>query len=291
MQIALHLGVHCTDEDRLLKSLLRNRAPLSEQGIVVPGPSRYRTAIRDTLNTLKGRAASAETQDAILDAIIDEDIADRVILSNQNFICVPPRAVGDGRLYPKAEYKIKWMRQLFQDHEVEFHMAIRDPATFLPAVFAQTKEPSLDSFLGSADPRVFRWSELFERIRSVNEAAPITVWCNEDTPLLWGEIMQEVAGCDPLTPLEGAFDIADEILSDEGRKRLHAFLAERPPQNEMQRRRVLAAFLDKFALDEAIEEEVDLPGWDDAMLEEISTAYDEDVAEIARIPGITVITP
>lgn len=291
MQIALHLGAHCTDDDKLLRSLLKNRASLSEQGIVVPGPSKYRAAVRDTLNTLKGRAASTETQEAILDAIIDEEIADRVILSNQNFICVPPRAVGDGRLYPKAEYKVKWMRQLFQDHDVEYHMAIRNPATFLPAVYAETKSPSFEAFLDSTDPRNFRWSELFERIHTVNPDARFTVWCNEDTPLLWGQILREIAGCDPLTAMDGAHDIAEQIMSEDGVKRLRGYVAQHPPQTEVQRRRILAAFLEKFALEDELDFEIELPDWDAALLDEVTAAYDADIAEISQVPGVTVITP
>jgi len=33
MQIALHAGVHNTDEDRLLKCLLKNRDKLREDGV------------------------------------------------------------------------------------------------------------------------------------------------------------------------------------------------------------------------------------------------------------------
>ena len=46
MQIAFHIGAHCTDEDRLLKSILKNAQMLSQLGIVVPGPGKYRSLIR-----------------------------------------------------------------------------------------------------------------------------------------------------------------------------------------------------------------------------------------------------
>ena len=38
MRIAYHLGVHCTDEDRLVRTLHRNADMLAEQGIEVPAP-------------------------------------------------------------------------------------------------------------------------------------------------------------------------------------------------------------------------------------------------------------
>ena len=36
MRIVYHLGAHCTDEDRLVRCLLKNRAVLAEAGIAVP---------------------------------------------------------------------------------------------------------------------------------------------------------------------------------------------------------------------------------------------------------------
>ena len=56
---------------------------------------------------------------------------------------------------------------------------------------------------------------------------------------------------------------------------------------EMQKRRVISTFLDKFAL----EEEVDLAGWDDDMMDDMTDVYDEDMLEVQRIPGVTLIAP
>ena len=59
MQIVLHAGVHNTDEDRLLKCLLKNRDKLREDGVCVPGPSRYRRLLRDTLQAMERAAPPA----------------------------------------------------------------------------------------------------------------------------------------------------------------------------------------------------------------------------------------
>lgn len=50
MQISLHIGVHGTDEDRLLKGLLRNANDFRKDGVAIPGPSRYRALLSDALN-------------------------------------------------------------------------------------------------------------------------------------------------------------------------------------------------------------------------------------------------
>ena len=59
MRIVYHLGAHCTDDERLLRCLLKNRGALAEQGIVVPSPTRYRTLLRDTAVHLQGRHGHA----------------------------------------------------------------------------------------------------------------------------------------------------------------------------------------------------------------------------------------
>ena len=59
----------------------------------------------------------------------------------------------------------------------------------------------------------------------------------------------------------------------------------------MLRRRVTAAFLDKYVRDDMIEEELDTPGWSPEMLEAMTDAYEDDMDAVARIPGVTLITP
>jgi hypothetical protein len=73
--------------------------------------------------------------------------------------------------------------------------------------------------------------------------------------------------------------------------RLLAYLKAHPPQTEVQKRRIIAAFLDKFALEEEVEEVVDIPGWTDQTIDTLTRAYEEDVWLIERMPGVTLITP
>lgn len=70
MRIAYHLGVHCTDDDRLVRTLFRNAERLEAEGIEVPDPARYRNLIRDTAIQLKGATADAALQNSLLDQIL-----------------------------------------------------------------------------------------------------------------------------------------------------------------------------------------------------------------------------
>ena len=60
---------------------------------------------------------------------------------------------------------------------------------------------------------------------------------------------------------------------------------------EIQKRRVIAAFLDKYALDDAIEEEVDLPGWSQDLMRQMTETYEEDIFRINRISGVDLVSP
>lgn len=76
-----------------------------------------------------------------------------------------------------------------------------------------------------------------------------------------------------------------------GFERMQQYLTDNPPDTEMQRRRILGAFLDRYALEAKIEEELDLPGWTPAMIDQITQSYEDDMAEIVTIPGVKLLTP
>ncbi|OWU83378.1 hypothetical protein ATO6_18080 [Oceanicola sp. 22II-s10i] len=289
MEIVLHAGAHCTDVDRLVKCLLKNKDLFLQKGIAVPGPSRYRKLLRDTVKAMIKDAPADGARDILLDQIVEQDGATRVLLSDENFFCVPKLAVSGGLLYPRAEQRLTDLAELFGSDHLTLCLGIRNPATYLPALFAESPHDDFLTFLDGTDPALLRWSELIARIRAAHPEIEITVWCNEDTPLIWGSIIREVAGLEHGTKIIGGFDLLADIMSKEGMQRFRAYLHAHPVMTERQKRRVIAAFLDKFAIEDEIEEELDLPGWDEAYVDMLSERYDEDVFEIERIPDVHFI--
>ena len=289
MQIVYHLGLHCTDEERLLRCLLKNRAALADQGIAVPGPARYRTLLRDTAKTLKGQPAGAETQSLVLDEIIGNDTARRLIFSWDNFPGFPQGAVRGG-FYASAGERMHGFRQIFPEAETEFHLALRNPATFIPALYQKQGGLGLEAFMEGVDLASLRWSDLVTGLRAANPDVAITLWCDEDTPLIWPEVLQAVSGHGPDTALEDSDDLLRGLMSADGMQRMTAYMDSHPPQNPAQRRRIVSAFLDKFALRDRIEMEFEMPGWTEAMIEQASADYDMDMARILAMPDIRVIT-
>lgn len=292
MHIAYHIGAHCTDDERLLKSLLRNRDRLAQAGVAVPGPSHYRAVLRDVVNAHRGAPATAEAQDVLLETILDGDDPQRLVLSNPSFVAVPGKALDGGALYPKM-WKAAWLRNLFPDHEVSFHIALRDPATFVPALYALQGETdrSLDNFMGGADPMALVWSAPLRMLAETCPDCRITVWAYEDCPLIWDEILRAVAGVTPAFHLHGGMDMVRTLLTHEGVRAMRAYLHDHPPATPALRREVYMAFLDKFAAEGAMEDAIDLPGWTEDLMDDLSAAYDADLAQLGDLPNVTILAP
>lgn len=290
MEIAYHLGVHLTDEERIPRTLLKNRVVLAKERIVVPWPRFYRYIFRDLMNRLGGKKANSETQNLILDGLTAMDDPQRVVFCNESFFCLRPQALGPDKFYLMAGDRARGLRNIFPDNEVSFFLAVRNPATFVPALFEAVQPSEYESFIGATDPTRLAWSEMIARIREAVPDSRITVWCNEDLPVLWPEVLRTVAGHEPDTQLAHLGDFWGQLMSPEGLKRMQAYFGDHPPANDARRRRAVAAFLEKFGIPEQIEMEIDLPGWTDEVVDAMTLAYEADLANIARLPGVTLLT-
>lgn len=291
MQVTVHAGAHMTDEDRLVECLVANRDALAIQGVSVPGPAGYRTPLRDMLHDAQDGQFDFGARDRLLASLTGTPSVERLVLSNPGFFGTPRMTVGRGIFCPAAGPRMTQMRRIFPDDGIELFMAIRNPATLLPALLTQTPMHSIDELLRGNDPTAMRWSELATRLRDAHPDIAITMWCNEDTPLIWSEVMRALAGVDPAMPLGDEFALLSEIMTPVGLERFNDYMGAHPGMTEAQKRRVIAAFLDKYADDAAIEEELDLPGWSEATIDMLTDLYDEDVHEIARLDGVTFLSP
>jgi hypothetical protein len=292
MQVVFHLGAHQTDHGQLLRSLLKNADLLLAEEVVVPGPSRYRKLIGELTGTLRGAEPDDIVQETLLEAVLDMDEPERLILSSDSFICVPERVLESGRLYNRA-YKTAWLRALFPDCEPIFAMAMRNPATLLPALYASNrlKGVSYGEFIGGADPRAFRWSDTIARIREANPGVPLILWSNEDTPLVWGDILRALAGLPDDLTLEGEYDLLGQVMRRSGLVELARHIAETPRTTPASRRGVVLELLGSHLADDRLDVEIDLPGWTQDLVDEITALYDADVAAIRSMEGVSYLAP
>jgi hypothetical protein len=291
MQIVFHLGAHFTDEGRLVQTLLDNSQALAQYGCIVPEPERYRGPIRDLLVSMRGAPASSEVQETLLDSLTDQDEVKRLILSSDNFMGFPARMIGSDGFHALAPARLRALANLFPTAQVEFHLGLINPATLIPQLLAYNRGTSYDALMFGMQPTELRWAPVVQKMLAALNGQRMVIWCNEDTPLIWPEVLRSVAGLEPEAELEGDFAVLETIMAPEGMTRMKAYITTHPPRTPAQRRKIVTAFLDKFGLADKIEVEVPLPGWDDALVADITAAYDADVAEIAALPGVEFIAP
>lgn len=291
MDIIYHIGAHCTDEERLVRCLLKNRGILAETGVAVPAPGRYRQILRDTLVALKGAPASRETQEIILEAVVDQEDVKRLIFSHEFFLGIPQRVVSDQGLYASAGRRVAALSNLFPDEPCEFHIAMRNPATLIPALVARPDGGGYSGIVGDNDPEFQRWAPVIAQITAAVPEARVVVWCNEDSPMIWPEIIRRMTRVPDDTGLEGEDDLLAAIMQPDGFRRMQQYLTSHPPKGIPQRRRMVGAFLARFGLPEEMDVDIALPNWTDDMVAEMTRAYDADLSEIFAMDRVDVILP
>ncbi len=109
--------------------------------------------------------------------------------------------------------------------------------------------------------------------------------------MIWAQILRELGNLEADSKVKGGMDLLGTIMTREGMRRMRAYLHDRPEITEMYKRRIFAAFLDKYAIEEALEEELDIEEWTPELIARIEEAYDADVDQLSRIPDVRLLTP
>lgn len=291
MQVVFHCGAHGTDLYRMVKTLMQNRDWLLKNGIEPLTPNRHRDIFGEALNALNGAAASEEMQQVMLDAILDSDQPHRIICSTPTFLGKAERAIAPDGLYATAGERMAALANLFPAAEIEFFMALKNPATLLPFVFAQDGSGSYDQIMAGLPPERLRWAPAIRRIQAAIPGCRLVLWCHEDTSLIWPEVVRRIATMPSDVPLKAGLQVLGDILRPEGIQMIRDEMTRQERLTIESRRAIFSAALAQFALPEQMEVAVTLPGWTQDLIDHLSDLYDEDVAEIAALPGIEFITP
>jgi hypothetical protein len=291
MQIAFHIGAHSTDDDLLLNCLRQNAGLLAQNGTLAPAGEQYRPVLREAVRRLQGTQSDPAGEEAVLEAILKGMDGRRLVMSSENFICVPQRVFDDTAFYGKMDQKAGWLRNVFPRHDVSFHIGLRSPATLVPALFERCGKGDFAAYLSAINLDLLSWFDVIRRLRFAVPDAGITIWCNEDTPLIWPEVLTHVAGMPEGTPLQGQHARMRAVLNTDGLERYLAYLDHHPGITTAQRRWAAISFLDRYGNAEEMEESYDLPDWTQDRIEALDMVYEEDLEDIMTLPDITVIRP
>lgn len=291
MQMVFHIGVHATDDGRLLKTLLKNNDLLLRQETETVPPRRHSGLFEQALMALQGGLATDEMEEVILDAILKTDDPRRVILSSPSFLGGVGRVTGKEGLYPQIGNSVASLANLFPKAEAEFFMAIRNPATLLSDILPQFKGGGYKAMLQGRHPLDLRWRETAQRLVRAAQGRRLVIWCHEDVPLIWPEVIRLIGEIAPESPLEGGMLYMRELLDDTGSAKLAEAIGARDQMSISDRRRTCAEILGKHAAEDAMEQPVELPDWTQEMVDEMTDNYHRDIAEIAALPGVEFILP
>lgn len=291
MQIVYHMGVHGTDNDRLVRSLLQNRDALWKNGTEVPTPTHYRGVIGQALNSLQGAPASAEMQEVVLDSILNNDRPERCIMSQPGFLGMPHRAVNSSGLYSNAGERMMALINLFPQADVEFFAAIKNPASLLNHVIPLIPNRSYHDILGGVDPRGLRWPDTIRRMAQAAQGRRLVIWCNEDTPLIWSDIIRRIGNMPADAPVSGGLQILAELIGPEPLAALRDKIKRENITDPDARLSAIEDTLATHANPDKTDAEITLPGWTQSLVDEMTAIYHADLAEIAAIQGVEFIRP
>ena len=291
MQMVFHVGVHATDGDRLLKTLLNNRSWLLQNRTEVVPPSHHRGLFEEALMSLNGGSSTPEMEQILLDAVLQHDDTQRVVFSSQTFMGAPGRAVGRDGFYPQIGSRVNALANLFPSAKAEFFVAIRNPATLITDVMREFTGGDYRVLMQGREPADLRWRDAIQRLVRHAQGRRIVMWCHEDVPLIWPEIVRLAANMPPDAPLLGALVYMHELLGDAGLAQLRTALGGRDQLSVPQRRKIYGQILADHALPGKLDQAVDLPGWTQDLVDEVTAQYRADVAEIACLPGVEFILP
>ena len=284
--IAFYLGADGTDSGRLLRSVLRSREILGSQSIIVPPPRHYRNLTRAALTVLNGDTSAAERVGALMDEVAAREPADRLVMFAESVFSEPGQAVDGHLLYPLAPLRLAAFRALLQGRPMEFHLALCNPATIAQAL--GTANDGARALTG-AEARELSWLATMTEIIRTNPGIRLTLWCYEDAALIWPEVLRALSGYRGPALLDGDNDMLAMLLTEEGYRSLARSLLARPPRSVAERRDRIGTALEADAKPDVLALDIGLPGWGGDDVRVISERYEEDCAEIARLPGVTFI--
>ncbi len=284
MDIALHLGAHLTDDSQMRSCLRANGDALADQGVLVPPPRRF-------LERLTAPEPASDTLERLRHAVEADDTTQRLVLSAPALLARKPEICDGLSLYPAAAGRLAALRAVLGEHETELFFCIRNPATYIPSLLHALKDSHRDRLLETLRSEELRWSPLIAAMRQQWPEAAVTVWCDEDTPFLWHQILEEVASCAPEDGFRDSYVWYDSIMVAGGAAKLEAYLAANPPVDAAHRQKVIAAFLDKFCDAEKLDIDVTITGWDETRIDVLSQLYEDDIEVIAAMDGVRLIRP
>ncbi len=291
MQVAIHAGAAFTDEGRLLTSLQTNNTTLSQTGTRFFGPRRFRQVFNPVFQALHSGSLTPKGEDRLRNVLPSDENAQRAIFLSNEFAGDRGATLLDGQLYPRAGERMALLEHAFHGHQVEIFLALKNLGSFIPKLLMSLPEAERAAVIDNTDLSCLSWIGMIDDIRDLAPNVKITLWCNEDTPFIWGDIIRAIADLPDDTPINKEFDLLLSLLTDEGKQKA-ADLTQ--PDSNLTRGEItdaLALILTENAEPDKIEEELDLSGWNSDIVDAFSELYEQDIDRLETTTGVRFLRP
>lgn len=291
MQVVIHAGVAFTDEGQIIDLFETNAELLRDHEVSIFGFGTYKRHFRTALDALETGSETAAIRDGFLKRLPRNTRVERAILSTPRFLGELPTAVMDGQFYPLAGQRIAYLGDVFEGTQLELFIALRNPGAFVPRALMRLPETDRQRILAETDLSCLSWLTLIDNIRDLAPDVNITLWSDETSPLIRGDVARAMAGLSKDVPLDQEYALLSSLVSSTGQHEIQALLETHPPEGTPALRADLGRIFEEFALPEAIEEELDLPGWSNEIIEAFTELYEQDLAMLKHMPEIRFIEP
>ncbi|NOD36833.1 MULTISPECIES: hypothetical protein [unclassified Ruegeria] len=288
MQVIIHAGAAFTDEGHILSSLVANRQMLAEMKTAPMGPRMSRQFVKIMSDALTQGTSIDETRDSLAPLFPQDVNLERVVLSSDKFFGPRRTALQHGQIYPFAGRRTAFTETLLEGAQLELFVGLVNPGIFIPKTLMSIHEDHRRDILASTDLSCLSWLSMIEDLRELAPQFKLTVWENENLPLIWGDIVRAMTGLPSETPLPDEYSFLTSLLTDAGQGQVQEILGRRTPLDIQGQREELAQVLEDQARPELVEEELDLPGWNTDIFDAFTELYAQDMAAIRTMSDIRV---
>jgi hypothetical protein len=287
--VALHIGAHKTASTHLQGSLNAAALDLADCGVRFYGPDYLRIEGR-SLPAMFGLAQNSAPRRPPAQQLnfLAKD-GHRVLFSEENFCGLLHDGAGGMPipLYPMAEERLLRLVDVLAPVPVDAFIAIRSPARFVTSAYSQTLMGGhvmpFRAFRAANPFRRIGWAAYVERLRAVAGLRGLTVWRYEDYAQVFDQIVSALAG-----------EVAAAMVQPRP-KPAHRSLSARAVKFVLSRRKAgdagdLALIArNRFPASSDGSDRFDPFSPDDHAASE--RLYAAQVAKIAAMPGVTLLSP
>jgi len=295
MSVVLHVGAHKTATTHLQYNIRAHRKLLRKNGIAYYGPRDLRSPKLD----IRGRLGIGRRSDEDAAEVFKQlrGKASRLILSDENWIAKahPPSLPPDAPLYPRSTQYLSHLAKVAPSVSFDLFLSVRDYAPFYQSLYSQMfyggEFISLDAYQAQFNYDLINWLAPVVALSGLSNVRSLTVWRYEDYRALAPTILDVMLG-----PQMGQNVVLEEGVRHGGlSQRAAAELLRMPAQNTIKsigmdkklRRSIAAEVAAKFP---ASAKYPKISIWTQAERTASTERYQQDLAQIAQLPKVTVLS-